>query len=65
MKVTLDEIRELRKRLNENRIKNEALVTQARLIREHCREIRELCRNSSYHFAESRQIQLSNSAPVD
>ncbi len=47
MQVTVEEIRKLRATLNENRIEHEALVTQARILREHCQEIRQLCRQTS------------------
>jgi hypothetical protein len=47
LKVTIDEIRKLRKSLDENRIEHEALVTQARILREHCQEIRQQCRQAT------------------
>ncbi len=47
MQITVEEIRKLRETLNENRIEHEALVTQARILREHCQEIRQLCSQTS------------------
>ena len=43
MKVTFDEIRKLREILDENRIEHEALAAQARILREHCRAVRQRC----------------------
>lgn len=47
MQVTIHEIRQLRQTLDQNRIEHEALVTQARILREHCQEIRQLCGQAS------------------
>lgn len=47
MQVTIQEIRKLREILDANRIEHEALVTQTKILREHCQEVRELCRNTS------------------
>lgn len=47
MQVTIHEIRQLRKTLDQNRMEHEALVTQARILREHCQEMRNLCAQAS------------------
>lgn len=51
MQVSLEEIRQLRQTLNENRAHHEALLTQARILREHCQEIRQICRQASREMA--------------
>lgn len=42
MQFTLDEIRLLREKLDSHRIEHEALIAQARILREHCQEVRQL-----------------------
>ncbi|MDB2687044.1 hypothetical protein N9Y42_07500 [Mariniblastus sp.] len=47
MLVTIEEIRQLRDTLDVNRMEHEVLVTKARMLREHCEEIREICSQTS------------------
>lgn len=51
VQTSLEELRELRKSLQENRMQHEALLTQARILREHCHEVQRRCRITSREMA--------------
>ena len=47
MLVSIEEIRQLRETLKVNRMEHENLVTKAKILREHCQEIKEMCDQTS------------------
>ncbi len=57
MKVTIDELKSLRITLTAHRMEHERLVTQMRLLREHCLELR-------MQIATVRQLHQLRGAPA-
>ncbi len=51
MQVSLEEIRELRQKLHESKAHHSALLMHARILREHCQEIRRACRERAEGMA--------------
>lgn len=54
MKVSLEEVRQLRALLTKHRLEHEILVTKMQVLRKECQEIREQLRHKGFARANAR-----------